>query len=68
MTQKKKNAVPGSTAFKDCSAQQANASNYTQIAPKVHQIVQADRLRHRFGMSTLRAAVTANLAYGGGAS
>lgn len=67
MTQKTQNAVPGSTAFEECSAQQLNASNYSHTTQKVHREVQAIRLHQRFGMPSIRAALIASHAFNGGA-
>lgn len=66
MTRKMENAVPGSTAFKVCSAEQRNSPYYTHAVPNVHRVLQAERLRHRFGLSPIRAELVARFAYGGG--
>ncbi|MEM9059015.1 MAG: hypothetical protein AAGD13_01010 [Pseudomonadota bacterium] len=51
-----------------CSSGLLNTSEHNKSGQKVQRKLQVARLRHRFGMSEVRANVIAYLAFGGGAN
>lgn len=65
MTSKMKTPVLAGTGAMECSAGRLNNCNHSQTGPEIHQILQMQRLRHRFGMPGHRARLVAFHAFGG---
>ena len=67
MTRKTKKPVLAGTGSEVIFSGQLNASEDTRPSVNVHRVVQAERLRHRFGLPPIRAALIASHAFYGGA-
>lgn len=68
MTRKMENPVLTGTGSEVLISGQLMNLDHTQNAGKLQHKLQVARLRHRFGLSEVRAALIARHAFGGGAS
>ena len=65
MTRKMKTPVLAGTGADGCSSSKPNSDQYTPNTFEIQHLLQARRLRHRFGLSHHHAGLVAYHAFGG---